>query len=252
MAIPFQNVIISKSNAYARITLQSYFIYILISLCKHSSYSSQIISVKMITLSKRNCINCRNWLLSKLYKIHPDFTSTVRFEFAFKRFNLELASALYCTILEYEAVKIFWVIWDSWTVITNPAKNKIPPATIIIATVDSSFNFLCMQLVLAETENSIKQPQQTCRTTDDKNIPECSKIIFERTFKHRYSWQLSLISEKRTPYRDSANLQTLFLTTSTPYLFPLKKKNNLETLTFSSGTLSGPKSSNAVVKKRSS
>jgi len=67
-------------------------------------YSSQIINVKRITLSNKNCINSRNWLLSKVYKIHPNFSSKGRFDFAFKLANLDFASTLIRKVQQEEAL----------------------------------------------------------------------------------------------------------------------------------------------------
>ena len=160
------------------------------------NYFSQIISVKIITLSKMNCRNWRNWRPSKLYIIHPNVVLKGSNDFTFKRKNLELASALNRRSVKDEAIKCFWVIRASWIVQMNPAPNIITPAANNIVVVESSFNFLCMHPVLLTMENNIKLPQQTCRAIDDKYIPGFSNIQFHRIWKYMYSCNLSLTPVK--------------------------------------------------------
>jgi len=153
----------------------------------------QIISVKIITLSKRNCKSSKNWSPPKVYIIHPNFILSGSNDLTFKRVNLEFTAALNRKSVENAAISFFWVIRASWKAPMNPVANTIAPTTIDVAVVESSLYFLCMQLVLPTTENNIKLPQQACRAIDDKCIPGCSTIKFHMILKHMYSWNSSLI-----------------------------------------------------------
>lgn len=159
----------------------------------------------MITLSNRNCIIFRNRAPSYVYIRQLVWVSILRNACTCKRSHLLLLSFLYCLIFANDASLSFWVIRDSWSAIKNPPVNTMAPTVIASKMSLWSCSVLCMQFKLANTPKNMKLPEQTCRAMDDKNIPHCSVMIFDKTWKVWYSRQLIRISVENQSKHNKIN-----------------------------------------------